>query len=92
MPHQHTYHVTADIVLTLPDALGWRDKLFQFDCPGCGRFSLITGSFHVDSGAVALPELTARAAQERHAGSPLARVAQQAETVRVPHPRYHRRK
>lgn len=82
MPHQHNYHLNADVVLTLPDTEGYRDKLLLWTC-ACGRFELVTGSFAVHGAPVTLQSLTARVSQERQAGGVLARVAQREEQVRI---------
>ena len=82
MSHTHAYHITADMVLTLPDHAGWYDRLLQFQCV-CGQHTVVHGSFHVDSRGVTLDELVAQSGLERQAGGALARIAQREERHRV---------
>ena len=76
MTHAHTWRLRQDIVLTLPEASGYRDKLLTWVC-ACGEFTVITGSFHITTHGLTLAAVEAMAAQERRAGTPLARVARQ---------------
>ena len=74
MPHIHSWRLTTDLVLTLPDTAGWRDRLLTWQCP-CGQYTVCHGSFHVTSRRMTLEDVEARAVQERKAGTPLARIA-----------------
>ena len=76
MAHAHTWHLIHDVVLMLPEASGYRDKLLTWVC-ACGEFTVITGSFHVTTRELTLGAIQAMAAQEQRAGTPLARVAWQ---------------
>ena len=40
MSHTHIYHITVDMVLTLPDHAGWYDRLLQFQCV-CGQHTVV---------------------------------------------------
>ena len=82
MSHAHAYHIAADLVLSLPDHAGWYDRLLQFQCV-CGQYTVVHGSFHVESRGVTLDELMTQSGLERQAGGALARIAQREEQHRV---------
>ena len=82
MSHTHDYHIATDLVLSLPDHAGWYDRLLQFQCP-CGQYTVVHGSFHVDSRGVTLDELVAQSGLERQTGGALARIAQREEQHRI---------
>ena len=82
MNHAHDYHIVADLVLSLPDHTGLYDRLLQFQC-ACGQYTVVHGSFHVESRGVTLDELVTQSGLERQAGGALARIAQREEEHRI---------
>ena len=62
-PHTHTWHLTCDLVLTLPDTQGYRDRLVQYRC-ACGEYRSIHGGMHVDTRPFTLEELEAHCTRE----------------------------
>ena len=61
--HAHTWHLTCDLVLTVADTAGYRDRLVQYRC-ACGEYRSIHGEFHVDTHPFTLRDLEARARRE----------------------------
>ena len=61
--HDHIWHVICDLVLTLPDTQGYRDRLIQYAC-ACGEYRSIHGGLHVDTKPFTLEELEAHCTRE----------------------------
>ena len=61
--HTHTWHLTCDLVLTLPTTDGYRDRLVQYAC-ACGEYRSIHGGMHVDTRPFTLADLEAQCKRE----------------------------
>ena len=61
--HAHTWHLTCDLVLSLPTTDGYRDRLVQYRC-ACGEYRSIHGGMHVDTKPFTLEELEAHCTRE----------------------------
>ena len=85
MPHSHTWHLTCDLVLSLPDATGYRDRLIQYRC-ACGEHSSIHGGFHVDTRPFTLADLEAYATRELRSGPRVSLEKEGREYALLEHP------
>ena len=61
--HAHTWHLTCDLVLSLPTTDGYRDRLVQYRC-ACGEYRSIHGGMHVDTKPFTLADLEAHCTRE----------------------------
>jgi hypothetical protein len=80
MTHAHTWRVTATVLLELPDARGYADRVIAWQCP-CGQALWITGSIR-EGEPLRTPEFWTRLIHE-HQAEPMQRVAMREAQVRI---------
>lgn len=82
MPHDHEWRCIEDIILTLPDFSGWRDKLLVYHCP-CGAYQDVTGSFHTEAPPLTLQIMRELRQRERRRPTATVQAAMREERRRL---------
>jgi hypothetical protein len=82
--HQHTWYVTAAVLLSLPTHDGFAERLTAWHCTTCRANPIITGELRVGTPLGAPEFWDAQQAQEQRTQTPEARMAWRQQLRKIP--------